>query len=527
MKHFRLIILFLVSCQTPSLAQIDLKEVLRKLVEPGGDSTVVVVKGSIISDPGLNFFFDEGFDAYLRENVKSLEEQEGRIVIRKKLVLMGDPVAPYTYWFNNFHFTKPVLVVHSKDDYEGVLLFKNCVLEQGLYGRGSFGSVLLQKTTIRGAFRFGSNRVRAIGLDSCELDFRRSVVLPAELQSMFIKGARSSYWGFPVDTLTRYRTEHVRQHFLMNVEDVEQIQFTGNRWYAGDITSLATIQSGHCKDFVMTRDSTQSIVDINNLRVEGSINVSDNRFMRGIVLSKIELPSAANKVRISWEQLQERKLLLMEERSVGGLGFRLAAIYRAETADEIRNSTQFHELTGTYQTLLSGYKASGDLAAMNGCFVELKDLQGVQMKYNYDQYGGFRNYFAWKLNRLLKIYTNHGTDPALAIVMSLYVILVFALIFYFFPSDWDVTGKSDLVRNFRDFITRNDKGYLIPFFKMVSGFLLSLLNAIALSVNAFTTLGFGNIPTRGLARYLCIMEGLIGWFLLSIFTVALINQVSL
>jgi len=37
--------------------------------------------------------------------------------------------------------------------------------------------------------------------------------------------------------------------------------------------------------------------------------------------------------------------------------------------------------------------------------------------------------------------------------------------------------------------------------------------------------GFGTIPTRGLARYVCIIQGFIGWFLLSIFTVALINQV--
>jgi hypothetical protein len=37
-------------------------------------------------------------------------------------------------------------------------------------------------------------------------------------------------------------------------------------------------------------------------------------------------------------------------------------------------------------------------------------------------------------------------------------------------------------------------------------------------------LGFGNIPTKGVARYICIIQGFIGWFLLSIFTVALINQ---
>jgi len=96
--------------------------------------------------------------------------------------------------------------------------------------------------------------------------------------------------------------------------------------------------------------------------------------------------------------------------------------------------------------------------------------------------------------------------------------------YFFFPSDWDVTSKSLLIQKFRDFIEKNEKGYIKPFFQLAIGFLVSLINAVTLSLNAFTTLGFGNIPTHGLARYVCVLQGFIGWFLLSIFTVALINQ---
>ena len=55
--------------------------------------------------------------------------------------------------------------------------------------------------------------------------------------------------------------------------------------------------------------------------------------------------------------------------------------------------------------------------------------------------------------------------------------------------------------------------------------LVRLLNSLMLSVNAFSTLGFGNIPVQGGARYIAILEGFIGWFLLSIFSVALISQI--
>ncbi len=54
---------------------------------------------------------------------------------------------------------------------------------------------------------------------------------------------------------------------------------------------------------------------------------------------------------------------------------------------------------------------------------------------------------------------------------------------------------------------------------------LRLINAFALSVNAFVTLGYGEIQAIGIARYLAVCEGALGWFLLSIFSVSLISQI--
>lgn len=51
------------------------------------------------------------------------------------------------------------------------------------------------------------------------------------------------------------------------------------------------------------------------------------------------------------------------------------------------------------------------------------------------------------------------------------------------------------------------------------------LNSIVLSINAFSTLGFGDIPVNGISRYITILEGFLGWFLLSIFSVSLISQI--
>jgi hypothetical protein len=61
-------------------------------------------------------------------------------------------------------------------------------------------------------------------------------------------------------------------------------------------------------------------------------------------------------------------------------------------------------------------------------------------------------------------------------------------------------------------------------FALVYDLLIKVLNALMLSINTFTTLGFGEIPIKGLPRYLAIIQGFIGWFMLTIFSVSLISQ---
>jgi hypothetical protein len=61
-------------------------------------------------------------------------------------------------------------------------------------------------------------------------------------------------------------------------------------------------------------------------------------------------------------------------------------------------------------------------------------------------------------------------------------------------------------------------------FLLVWGVVMRLVNALALSLNCFVTLGYGEIQAKGIARYLAVVEGLFGWFMLSIFSVSLIGQ---
>ncbi len=61
-------------------------------------------------------------------------------------------------------------------------------------------------------------------------------------------------------------------------------------------------------------------------------------------------------------------------------------------------------------------------------------------------------------------------------------------------------------------------------FYVCNGLFMRTLNALALSLNFFTTLGYGEMQARGWIKYLAILEGSVGWFLLTVFSASLVRQ---
>ncbi len=87
-----------------------------------------------------------------------------------------------------------------------------------------------------------------------------------------------------------------------------------------------------------------------------------------------------------------------------------------------------------------------------------------------------------------------------------------------FPDEWtSMSGSKKLLATIV-------YGFVV-LFTIVWFLLIHTLDSIMLSLNVFSTLGFGQIPIKGIPRYLTIVEGFVGWFLLSIFIVSLISQV--
>jgi hypothetical protein len=253
------------------------------------------------------------------------------------------------------------------------------------------------------------------------------------------------------------------------------------------------------------------------------------------------------------------------------------------------------------------YKSKHNLFRANIFYYQKKWLETQRFKYLYKKEKSFENYFQWKLNVFLRFFSDFGTKPAKAIVIALYVILIFAFVYLLFPNSWDENNRHRIMNrmlfftkyfkrkegmkevfeeeqkshimayeDFKSFISES-KDEIPPYFltlskpiyyfsvanfrvrskvlskadilkgkwvdlnprrKVVTSIIMAFwllgillydlfvkfFNALMLSINTFSTLGFGEIPIKGIPRYLAILQGFLGWFMLSIFSVSLISQ---
>lgn len=405
--------------------------------------------------------------------------KDGRLVVNRKVEIFRPKIlnkGTDVLFFTKFHFKQPTQIDITNSN----ISVNQSIFDQGVSinceNPGEWTHAGFTKNEVYGAFRMTCTGVHLNIEESLFNGSKEKARRSSDIVFVHVKDC-------PQFSFDRNKIKS-RQPFNTVLQNINRTSISGN-----EVTGNCTVYAG---------------------LINEHFDLSKNSFKDHVHLILRSIPAHSE---IEWSEIRDK--LAIENNP--------DEFYYA--AESIKDSKTFRMMTETYKTLYDLYKGKGDLASSNAVFVAAKNLEGDRLEAVFGSDGGFENYFSWKLNRLMKLYTDHATRPALALVVSVYIILGFAVFYFFFPSDWDIETKGRLIQHFKDFVRKNDKGYVKPFLKMTWGFVLSLINAITLSLNAFVTLGFGNIPSKGLARYVCVVQGFIGWFLLSIFTVALFNQV--
>ena len=440
----------------------------------------------------------------------------------------------------------------------------DCKAERGRIAFRYSKIKVLEVHNFEGGVSVFDSNVDALALEANQITIWKSIIGQAQITgdrnslisiknstfSTSSKYYRESFPGFGEITQSKAHEDSISQvlqskvlfkdfkSLSISALDGGNIEISGCQFISKDKNGFASI-SGTFESIDIKESVFKNSLIFNSCRVNQSFSLRGNKFQAGLSIKDLDFPASRNFM--NWNEFDGEKLWVPTEfvdtssfsthrtvySDVPGMFKKniYLQLYKASSTKEISNLYSYEDLIDSYQKLYNIFKQRGDLESCNYCYSEMKDVQTRRFKFLYHQNPTFNSFFRWRLSTLMKVYTNHGTDPAKAITISFWTIVFFGVFYFFFPSDWDVTSKTALVKKYKLFVEKNEHGYLKPFLSLILGFLISLVNAVTLSLNSFTTLGFGNIPTHGIARYVCIIQGFIGWFLLSIFTVALINQV--
>jgi len=457
--------------------------------------------------------------------------------------------------------------------------FIHCKFENGIeISNNKFHWVFFKNVIIKGWFTEGLNNIESIWF--------KNLIFEAN------SDRRSSY-------------------FYLWSNDIHQTGFSNSTFRLSDslknlpidLTMMPVVfLSGSPDNLSFFNDTFDLPVSFKYLSVNQSLSVSNCKFNNFIDMGNINFPE--RNTNYDWKMLKN-KLCIIKRLDLFADSLK---IYLGKTNEELEDNYYLKELLAAYNKFFKLYRERGDIESANACYIEMKDIETRRWRYLYKQDPNLQTFSKWKLNQFLKIFCDYGTSPTKSLIISFYVVLIFAGFYFFFYSDWDRINRSFLVsksrkllkyfrsehkledfysqehkkefqtnEDFKDDI-RQSKGE-IPFFvnlfmdplyrlsmihynatiwlyrrtEILSGkwtdlvpsgklfvgsvvscsilfyliYLVALrsFNSLFLSINTFSTLGFGDIPVKGISRYMAILEGFLGWFLLSIFSVSLISQI--
>lgn len=397
------------------------------------------------------------------------------------------------------------------------------------------------------------------------------------------------------------KENHIAQYlfiFGQNEKKINTINFSYCKVLPTEVAPIMIFEGGKFDVIHFNEvNFSKSIVSFMNCSVKENFTVLDCKFNRAFGMYKFNFPK--DNTSFQWSQIDSLGLGLYPEFE--------EPPYTCKTDTLSSDANIFNELNSSYRKFYSMYRNQGDMESANACYKQVKDMETTKYRYLYQNSPSINTWFNWRFNQFLKIFSEYGTNPVQSLIFSMWTILLFAAVYFFFYSDWDGINRSFLIKQHRkimqyfrseqrledfyaetyieDFKTFADykkemteSKVEIPVFIIMLGkplYLLSIikhkilsfiyrrtellqgrwvdlkstrkifvgfsvvcsliiyliylvfiraLNSTTLSINAFSTLGFGAIPVKGVSRYITILEGFLGWFLLSIFSVSLISQ---
>jgi hypothetical protein len=463
---------------------------------------------------------------------------------------------------------------------------------------------IFKDCTFKKTLRIYGNNIEFIDIDSCRLEHGFKFVRNNVNDHLTFKNCKisvnESLFG-DTDALDMeprlFRLSNKLEGFDLTIQNCD---FDLPHHLRNNTQFFIEISESDFNNLRFTGNTVNATLDLSETTVANAFVTYDSKFNGKILMDAFNVNPI--NTRIQWSTVEKNRIAILEHKT--------KKVISGQYADSINSELLFNSLISCYANFYNAFKSQGNRIAANACYIEWKDIETSYLKNQYTNGNDRTLFFNYLMNVFLKTFCDYGTNPLKAIQIALYVLLVFAGIYFFFPytitsfhrrSLFDqlkiyghylsspkslleiedsVIAKEQITPTYADYTNfiADSKGkvpwyfhifgkplYFLEllkdkptkfFYKVIDIFpdewekmsqskrvvatllygvvfmitvlwflMIHILDSVALSLNVFSTLGFGQIPIKGIPRYLTILEGFIGWFLLSIFSVSLISQV--
>ncbi|MEN2284504.1 hypothetical protein AAGF08_20330, partial [Algoriphagus sp. SE2] len=254
-----------------------------------------------------------------------------------------------------------------------------------------------------------------------------------------------------------YQEDNYRSRFSMylSTDKIFKVEINENIFYG---SSDVYIDSQSGDDLIITKNNfhdNQVRIHLFNTTPFPILIIRENVFKRPVELALDELKQSNE---IEWTDFSQGIYSFL---AYNDLMYETAVNYGRDSVRyifedyfnhiRIEDKNSYRAEIALHGKLKDLYDDNHDVESANAVFITMKDIETQRLEYLYQESPSFDTYFKWKVNQFLKIFSAYGTEPSKAITFSVYVILVFGLIYLFFPNHWDSHGKDRILHRYQFF----------------------------------------------------------------------------
>ncbi len=479
--------------------------------------------------------------------------------------------------------------------------FDNPVAFEGLRDVSQRYPLLVENCTFRNVVEFSEDLFEAGSLVFRNNTFASALHVDMRLNNLEIENCIFDAVG---NTVLSQDNEMTNYQFKLGEQPMVNFELSKTKFNNNGLQNVFSIDLSFTQiENVLIDSVLMQSMDLSSADFEKSLLV-DSLFVENFIgILNFDFPE--KNTNVSWWNLAGEKLAIFDLQASG-----LIVPYQAKTDLQLSGNLKYNDLMSAYNKFNSLYHHRGDIASANASYVEIKDIETRRQAYVQKVNPSRNNLINYKLNVFLKFFSDYATNPGKSLIYSIYMVLLFALLYMFTFSRWDgmnnryylnqlnrfaeyvVDDKpiEDIFKKKEDELVKDVKSLtakyielgkdmprilklfggplhflskfrydVLPgliglfnfqrkkwkkikgFKKIWAGFLIILIfllfsvyvvfvkffNSLIMSLNSFVVIGFGSLPEEdtSIAMYLSIIEGIIGWFLLTIFTITLLSQV--